>query len=101
MRAPEEPQQIPWFGSLRGYALVPAEGELGSVQRPRALVTLSESSQMMVFDLETMHPVPLGLPFQELAAVSVSAFKAAGAGAHGDPHFVTLNRLRVRLFRCA
>ena len=93
---PQDPHQIPWFGQLRGYTLVPAAGEIGgALKKPAALVTLSESSQMMVFDLGTMHPMPLALPFQELSTVSVSLLKGAGTGQHGDLHFVTLNRLRV------
>ncbi|KAK9795881.1 hypothetical protein WJX73_006395 [Symbiochloris irregularis] len=96
---PQAPHSITWFGTLCGYALVPTAGSVGSA--PSALVTLSESSQLMVFELEAMHPMPLALPFQELGTATVSVFKhpgTAGHGSlHGNVHVVTLNKLRAAL----
>lgn len=93
---PEAAHSLPWFGQLKGFALIPSEREMGSLHKSSvALITLSESSQMMVFDLDDMHPLPLSMPFQELSTASVSTFKAPGSGEHGNKHFVTLNRLRV------
>lgn len=91
-----EPHPIPWFGRLLGFAVVPPDDSPpGGTARGPALVTLSEGCQMMVFDLETMHPIPLALPFQGLSTVTVSAIRSPVKNLSEDQHSVTINRLRV------
>ena len=59
-----EPHSIPWFGSVRGFALVPPDGSISERDNPAAVMVLTEGGQLMVHDLKTFQPVPLSLPFQ-------------------------------------
>jgi hypothetical protein len=70
----EGPHPLPWFGAVQGCALVPPKGSLGVVGEPAAVMVLSKGGQLMLHDLKTLQPVPLSLPFQELPAVTASAF---------------------------
>ena len=105
-RVQEHPRQhedihtLPWFGAVKGFALVPPEGSINEDDDPVAIIVLTEGGQLMVHDLANMQPVPLSLPFQELPAVTVSAIipaslpeDAPGCSLHG----VTLARLRVMI----
>ncbi len=53
---------------------MPPQGSFGASARPAAVIVLSEGGQLMVHDLHTLQPVPLSLPFQELPAITASAF---------------------------
>ena len=95
----EDIHTLPWFGAVKGFALVPPEGSINEGDDPVAVIVLTEGGQLMVHDLANMQPVPLSLPFQELPAVTVSAVMpvnlpedAPGCSLHG----VSLARLRVR-----
>lgn len=70
----ESAHALPWFGAVQGFALVPPKGSLGASGRPAAVIVLSEGGQLMVHDLANLQPMPLSLPFQELPAVTASAF---------------------------
>ena len=79
--APQSPGQerghsIPWFGTIEGFALVPAavgRGALAHVcDRPEALMILTEGGQLVVHDLRTWQPTPLTLPFMELPPITAS-----------------------------
>ena len=59
-----EPHSIPWFGNVRGFALVPPDGSISEWDNPAAVMVLTEGGQLMVHDLKTFQPVPLSLPFQ-------------------------------------
>ncbi|KAK9839762.1 hypothetical protein WJX84_009163, partial [Apatococcus fuscideae] len=97
-RQHEDIHTLPWFGAVKGFALVPPEGSINEDDDPVAVIVLTEGGQLMVHDLANMQPVPLSLPFQELPAVTVSAVipvtlpeDAPSCSLHG----VSLARLRA------
>eukprot|EP00884_Botryococcus_braunii_P015584 jgi/Botrbrau1/2709/Bobra.0203s0051.1 len=98
--ASEEPHTLPWFGAVKGLAVVPPEGSLTADAPPAAIIVLTEGGQLMLHDLATLQPVPLSLPFQELAAVTVALFAHCGEDVtepslpQAEGHALTLRRLR-------
>ena len=97
-RQDEDVHMLPWFGAVKGFALVPPEGSITEDDDPVAIIVLTEGGQLMVHDLANMQPVPLSLPFQELPAVTVSAVVPVPCpnGPHScSLHGVSLKRLRV------
>ena len=77
----QEQHPLPWFGALQGLALVPPEHSLDAYSAPAALIALNEGGQLIVHDMQTLKPLPLFLPLQELPPVTASAFVAHEASA--------------------
>ena len=103
-RQSDDIHTLPWFGAVKGFALVPPEGSITEDDDPVAIIVLTEGGQLMVHDLADMQPVPLSLPFQELPSVTVSAVIPIPPpeGPHGcSLHGVSLPRLRVRCTLCS
>ena len=93
-----EPQSLPWYGVIKGFALVPQKGAIEAGSDPAAVLVLMEGGQLVLFDLPDLQPVPLNLPLQELPDLTILRLACspaeAGPGSLGL-HAATLERIRV------
>ena len=93
-----EPQSLPWYGVIKGFALVPQKGAIEAGTDPAAVLVLMEGGQLVLFDLPDLQPVPLNLPLQELPDLTIlrlaCSLAEAGPGSLGL-HAATLERIRV------
>lgn len=97
-----EPKTVPWFGTLKAYALMPRPGSIGN-DEPEALMVLTEGGQLVVHDLSDWQPSPLTLPLQELPPITTSRLVPAlskeqataltAQGPSGVQHALTLPAL--------
>ena len=93
-----EPQSLPWYGLVKGFALVPQKGAIEAGTDPAAVLVLMEGGQLVLFDLPDLQPVPLSLPLQELPDLTILRLACspaeAGPGSLGL-HAATMERIRV------
>ena len=81
-------QGLPWFGALRGLALL---APFTSPQETEAVAVLSEGGQLMVYDAASWQPRPLAVTFQSLEPATCTLCCAAAA----EGALLTLSALRV------
>ena len=96
------PKTVPWFGTIKAYALLPRPGAITNCE-PEALMVLTEGGQLVVHDLTDWQPSPLTLPLQELPPITTSLFVPAlskdqaaaltAQGPSGVQHALTLPAL--------